>query len=47
MVKKGNLVKFESSNIFETGEATPTKPSVHALDVNPYLHESFEPISID
>ena len=47
MVQKGNLVKFESSNISETGEATPTKTGVHALDVNHYLHEFFELIPID
>ena len=47
MVQKGNLVKFESSNVSETGEAMPTKPSVHVLDVNPYLHEFFELIPIN
>ena len=45
MVRKGNLAVFES-NIFETGKGTPTKIGVHALDINPYLHEFFEPISI-
>ena len=44
MVKKGNLAVFESSNISETKEATPTKIGVHACDINPYLHEVFEPI---
>ena len=39
MVRRGNLVVFESSNISETGYATPTKIGVHALDINPYLHE--------
>ena len=47
MVRKGNLAIFESSNISETGEATSTKFGVHALDINPYLHEFFEPILID
>ena len=47
MVQKGNLAVFESSNISETGEATPTKIGVLALDINPYLHEFFEPILID
>ena len=47
MVGKGNLVVFASSNISETEEATPTKTGVHALDINPYLHEFFEPIPID
>ena len=41
MVGKGNLAVFESSNISEIGEATPTKIVAHAFDVNPYLHEFF------
>ena len=41
MVRKGNLVIFESSNISETGEVMPTKIGVHAFDINPYLHEFF------
>ena len=41
MVGKGNLAVFESSNISETGETTPTKIGVHALDVNPYMNEFF------
>ena len=44
---KGNLAVFESSNIFETGEATPTKIGVHVHDINHYLHEFFEPIPIN
>ena len=47
MVRKGNLAVLESSNISKTGEAMPTKIGVHALDINPYLHEFFEPIPID
>ena len=47
MVRKGNLVVFESSNISEIGEVTPTKIGVHAFDINPYLHEFFEPILFD
>ena len=47
MVRKGNLAVFESSSISETGETTPTKIGVHALDINPYLNEFFEPIPID
>ena len=47
MVVKGNLAVLESSNISETGEAIPTKIDVHALDINPYLLEFFEPISIN
>ena len=46
MVGKGNFAVFESSNISETKEATPTKIGVHvhACDINPYLPEFFEPI---
>ena len=47
MVGKGNLAIFESSSISKTGEITPTKIGVHALDINPYLNEFFEPIPID
>ena len=44
MLGKGNLAVFGSSNISETGEVTPTKIGVHTFDINPYLHEFFEPI---
>ena len=44
MGRKGNLAVFESSNIFETGEVTPTKIGVHACYINTYLHDFFEPI---
>ena len=47
MVRKGNLAVFESSNISKTGGAMPTKFGVHAFDINPYLHEFFEPILIN
>ena len=47
MVRKGNLTVFESSNISKTGMATPIKIGVHALDINPYMHEFFEPILND
>ena len=47
MVGKGNLAVFESSNISETKEATPTKIGLHACDINAYLHEFFESIPID
>ena len=47
MGQKGNLAVFESSGISKTGEVTPTKISVHACDINPYLHKFFEPIPID
>ena len=33
--------------ISEIWEATPTKIGVHACYINPYLHEFFEPITID
>ena len=42
MGRKGKLAIFESSNISETGEVTPTKIGVHAFDINTYLHEFFE-----
>ena len=38
MVRKGKLAVFESSGISETGEGTPTTIGVHALLINPYLH---------
>ena len=47
MVGKGNLAIFESSSIFETGGATPTKIGVCIYYVNACLHEFFEPIPID
>ena len=47
MVGKGNLAVFESSNISETEVGIPTKIGVHELDINPYMHEFFEPIPID
>ena len=47
MPQKGNLAVFESSGISKTGEVTPTKTGVHACDIDPYLHEFFEPILID
>ena len=47
MVRKGNLAVFESSNISETEEVTPTKIGVHACDIQSYLHEFFGPIPID
>ena len=47
MVGKGNLAVFESSNISKTGETTPTKIDVHALGIDRYLHEFFEPILIN
>ena len=47
MVRKGNLAVFESTSISETIGVTPTKISIRAFDINPYLHEFFEPIPID
>ena len=47
MVRKGKLAVFEGSSISETTEGTSTKVGVHACDINPYLHEFFEPIPID
>ena len=47
MVQKGILAIFESSGISETGDAMPTKLSVHACYINAYLHEFSEPIPID
>ena len=47
MGRKGKLAVFESSNISETGEVMPTKIGVHALDIDPYMHEFFEPILIN
>ena len=38
---------LKGSHISETKEATPIQIGVHALDINPYLHEFFEPIPID
>ena len=47
MPQKENLAVFEGSSISETGETTPTKIGVHELDINPYMHEFFEPIPIN
>ena len=47
MVGRGNLAVFESGNISETEKGTPTKIGVYAFDINPYMHEFFEPIPID
>ena len=44
MVRKRNLVVFESSNISETGMATPIKVGVYAQYIELYLHDFFEPI---
>ena len=41
---QGKLAIFESSNISETGEVTPTKIGIYACYINTYLHDFFEPI---
>ena len=38
---------LKGSNIFETGETIPTKTGVHALDIDPYLQNFFQPILIN
>ena len=47
MGRKGKLAIFESSNISEAGEVTPTKIGVHVCYIKAYMHEFFEPIPID
>ena len=47
MGQKGNLAVFESTNISETEEVTPTKIGVHVCYINTYLLEFFESIPID
>ena len=47
MGRKGNLAVFESCGISKTRRATPAKIGVHACDINPYIHEFFEPIPIN
>ena len=39
MGRKGKLAVFESNNISETGEVTPTKIGVCVCYINPYLHD--------
>ena len=39
-----HMAVFESSNTSKAGEVPPTKIGMNALDINPYLHEFFEPI---
>ena len=47
MGRRGNLAVFESTNISETEEATPTKIGVHVCYINTYLHDFFDLIPID
>ena len=46
MGRKGNLAVFQSSNISETREVTPTKIGVHVCYINTYLLDFFELIPI-
>ena len=39
-----SLSFLKGSHIYETRRVTPTKTGVHARDIDPYLHELFEPI---
>ena len=39
MGRKGKLAFFESSNISETGEVTPTKIGVNVCYIKAYMHE--------
>ena len=47
MGRKGKMALFESSNISETEEVTPTKIGVHVCYINIYKHDFFESIPID
>ena len=47
MGRKGKMAVFESSNISEIKEVTPTNIGVHVCYINTYLHECFELIPID
>ena len=47
MVGKEKLAVFESNNISETINVTPTKIGVYTCYINPYLHEFLESIPID
>ena len=38
---------LKGSHISEIGETTPTKIGVYECDINPNLHEFFEPIPIN
>ena len=42
MGQRGNLAVFESTNISETEEVTPTKIAVHVCYTNLYMHDFFE-----
>ena len=40
MGRKGNLAKFETNIISETGDATPTRIGEHVCYINLYWHDS-------
>ena len=44
MGRREKMVVFESDNISETREVTPTKIGVNVCYINIYLHDFFEPI---
>ena len=44
MGRKRKLAVFESSNISETREVTPTKIGVYVFYIKAYMHEFFKPI---
>ena len=46
-MKYFHFYEQKANFISETDKTTPTKISVHALDINPYMHEFFELIPID
>ena len=47
MGRKGKMAVFESSNISEIKEVTPTKIGVHVCYINIYMHDFFKLIPID
>ena len=44
MGRKGKLTVFESSNISETGDITPTKIGIHVCYIKVYMHEFLKTI---
>ena len=46
-VERENWPFLKGSHILKIGETTPIKTGVHACDIDPYLHEFFDPIPID
>ena len=47
MGRKGKMAVFESRNISETREVTPTEIGVHVCYINTYLHDFLESIPIN